>query len=85
LIAIQLRARAAGRVAQGAVGLSPDERAVMLALGHPRVVTWAEAAMAAGAADPERQGDKVRRKVKRLAARITSRSSQGEGGTVSGR
>ncbi|WP_446458725.1 hypothetical protein [Streptomyces rochei] len=65
--------------------LSPAERAVMLALGTPGVVTWAEAAMAAGAAEPERQGERVRRKVKRLAARITGRSSQADAGTASGR
>ncbi|MEU6548390.1 hypothetical protein [Streptomyces sp. NPDC046859] len=73
------------RLAEILEALSPDERAVMLALGCPGVVTWAEAAMAAGAAEPERQGKRVRRKVKRLAARITGRSSQAEAGTVSGR
>lgn len=65
--------------------LSPTERAVMLALGTPGVVTWAEAAMAAGAAEPESQGERVRRKVKRLAARITGHSSQACADTVSGR
>ncbi|MFD5164020.1 hypothetical protein ACFWMJ_39250 [Streptomyces hawaiiensis] len=54
--------------------LSPAERAVTLALGARGVTTWAEAAMAAGAAEPERQGEKVRRKVKRLARLITGRS-----------
>lgn len=73
------------RLAEILEALSPAERAVMLALANPGVVTWADAAMAAGAAEPERQGDKVRRKVKRLVARITGRSSQAEAGTVSGR
>lgn len=65
--------------------LSPAERAVTLALGTRGVTTWAEAAMAAGAAEPERQGAKVRRKVKRLAGRITGSSTAAEAATVSGR
>ncbi|MGW6223943.1 hypothetical protein ACWF8U_29115 [Streptomyces olivaceus] len=65
--------------------LSPAERAVTLALGARGVTTWAEAATAAGAADPERQGEKVRRKVKRLARRITGSSTAAEASTVSGR
>ncbi|MEU2281715.1 hypothetical protein ABZ614_07095 [Streptomyces sp. NPDC013178] len=48
--------------------LSPAERAVTLALATPGVTTWAEAAVAAGAAQPKIQGERVRRKVKRLAA-----------------
>ncbi|MGW4349005.1 hypothetical protein ACWEL8_28585 [Streptomyces sp. NPDC004690] len=66
------------RLAEILEALSPAERAVMLALGSPGIVTWAEAAMTAGAAEPERQGERVRRKVKRLAARSTGRSSQAE-------
>ncbi|CAM5638979.1 hypothetical protein STAFG_0387 [Streptomyces afghaniensis 772] len=65
--------------------LSPAERAVTLALGTRGVTTWAEAAMAAGAAEPERQGAKVRRKVKRLAGRITGSSTAAEAATMSGR
>ncbi|MFG3609464.1 hypothetical protein [Streptomyces sp. NPDC047928] len=65
--------------------LSPAERAVTLALGTRGVTTWTEAAMAAGAADPERQGAKVRRKVKRLAARSTGSSPAAEVATVSDR
>ncbi|MEW2400345.1 hypothetical protein [Streptomyces sp. NPDC046862] len=65
--------------------LSPAERAVTLALATPGVTTWAEAAMAAGAAQPKRQGEKVRRKVKGLAARITSRYLEAETSMVSGR
>ncbi|MEV7085580.1 hypothetical protein AB0O07_06745 [Streptomyces sp. NPDC093085] len=52
--------------------LSPVERAVTLALTHPGVTTWAKAAIAAGAAHPERLGEQVRRKVKRLAKRCAS-------------
>jgi len=55
--------------------LSPAERAVTLALASGGVTTWAEAAMAAGATQPKYVGNQVRRKVKRLAARITGRSS----------
>ncbi|MER5914990.1 hypothetical protein ABT124_32135 [Streptomyces sp. NPDC001982] len=65
--------------------LSPAERAVTLALATPGVTTWAEAAMAAGAAQPKRRGEQVRRKVKGLAARITGRSLEAEAITVSGR
>ncbi|MEW2326098.1 hypothetical protein AB0926_34380 [Streptomyces griseoincarnatus] len=65
--------------------LSPAERAVTLALGARGVTTWAEAAMAAGAAEPERQGERVRRKVKRLAGRITGSSPAAEAATMSGR
>jgi hypothetical protein len=65
--------------------LSPAERAVTLALANPGVTTWAEAAMAAGAAQPEIQGEKVRRKVRRLARRITGSSPAAEVTTVSGR
>jgi hypothetical protein len=57
----------------------------MLALANPGVAPRAEAAMAAGAAEPERQGTKVRRKVKRLARRITGSSPAAEATTVSGR
>ncbi|MGW6925204.1 hypothetical protein ACWGA9_28715 [Streptomyces sp. NPDC054950] len=65
--------------------LSPAERAVTLTLGTREVTTWAEAAMAAGAAEPERQGAKVRQKAKRLAGRITGSSPAAEAATVSGR
>ncbi|WP_328508289.1 hypothetical protein OG981_53785 [Streptomyces mirabilis] len=63
--------------------LSPAERAVTLALATNGVTTWAEAAMAAGATQPEIQGEKVRRKVKRLAARSTGRAAAAEAITVS--
>jgi hypothetical protein len=65
--------------------LSPDERAVTLALANHGVTTWAEAAMAAGAAEPKLRGEQVRRKVKRLAARITGSSTAAEATTVSER
>ncbi|MFD8609612.1 hypothetical protein [Streptomyces sp. NPDC059631] len=65
--------------------LSPAERAVTLALADHGVATWAEAAMAAGAAEPEHRGNQVRRKVKGLAARITGRTAAAEAATVSGR
>ncbi|MGI5142606.1 MULTISPECIES: hypothetical protein [unclassified Streptomyces] len=65
--------------------LSPAERAVALALADPGVTTWAEAAVAAGATQPELQGERVRRKVKRLAARSTDRSPAAEAITGSSR
>ncbi|MEU5561229.1 hypothetical protein AB0H47_34780 [Streptomyces globisporus] len=63
------------RLAEIMQALSPAERAVTLALAAGGVTTWAEAAMAAGATQPKYAGEQVRRKVKRLAARITGRSS----------
>lgn len=65
--------------------LSPAERAVTLALAAPGVATWAEAARAAGATDPKLQGERVRRKVKRLAALITNHSPEAGAITESGR
>ncbi|MER7812935.1 hypothetical protein [Streptomyces sp900116325] len=66
--------------------LSPAELAVTLAMAAPGVTTWAEAAMAAGATQPEKVGKRVRRKVKRLAAaRRSDRSSAAEATTGSGR
>ncbi|MFC8208809.1 hypothetical protein [[Kitasatospora] papulosa] len=65
--------------------LSPAERAVTLAFATPGVTTWPEAAMAAGATQPKIQGEKVRRKVKALARRITDRSPAAKATTVSSR
>ncbi|MFG2795945.1 hypothetical protein [Streptomyces pseudovenezuelae] len=49
--------------------LEPDEKHLLLALAHPGVPTWADAARFAGLPTPETAGEKVRRKVKRLAAK----------------
>jgi hypothetical protein len=57
---------------------SPAERAVTLAFNARGVTTWAEAAMAAGVAEPERQGAKGRRKVKRLASAVTGKVRRAE-------
>ncbi|MFI1280971.1 hypothetical protein ACH4U5_09450 [Streptomyces sp. NPDC020858] len=65
--------------------LSPAERAVTLARAGPGVTTWAEAAMAAGAAQPKAFGDRVRRKVKWLAARSAGRSQAAKAITENGR
>ncbi|MET8629623.1 hypothetical protein ABZW30_38840 [Kitasatospora sp. NPDC004669] len=54
--------------------LTPAERAVTLALANPGVTTWAEAAAAARAPQPDAVGERVRRKVKRLASRNTART-----------
>ncbi|GGX18413.1 hypothetical protein [Streptomyces lomondensis] len=48
--------------------LHPDERAVAMARGQAGVMTWAEAALVAGATDPVAAGERVRRKLRRLAA-----------------
>ncbi|MFG3517664.1 hypothetical protein [Streptomyces bobili] len=48
--------------------LHPEERAVAMAWAQARVRTWAEAALVVGAADPVAAGERVRRKLKRLAA-----------------
>lgn len=53
--------------------LSPAERAVPLAMSLRGVASWSDAALAAGAAQPEVFGERVGRKVKGLAARITGR------------
>ncbi|MCX4403811.1 MULTISPECIES: hypothetical protein [unclassified Streptomyces] len=75
----------APRLTEILAALSPAERAVTLALANPGVTTWAEAAMAGGAAQPALLGERVRRKVKRLAARSTGRSLAAEATTESGR
>ncbi|MEV5239575.1 hypothetical protein AB0K89_10750 [Streptomyces cinnamoneus] len=53
--------------------LTPAERRVALAWAHPAVATWTEAALATGAADPVKTGERVRRKLKRLGQRHTAR------------
>ncbi|RPE27964.1 hypothetical protein EDD38_7264 [Kitasatospora cineracea] len=54
--------------------LAPPERAVVLAFGHPGVVTWADAAGHTGSAEPEQDGDKVRRVLRELCRRDEQRS-----------
>ena len=54
--------------------LAPAERAVAMAWAHPSTGTWT-AAHLAGHADPEAFGERVRRKLKRLGALYTARSS----------
>ncbi|MBJ7004931.1 hypothetical protein JG491_33550 [Streptomyces sp. CRPSP2-6A1] len=49
--------------------LHPDEREVAVARAQSGVKSWAEAALIAEAADPVAAGERVRRKLKRLAAR----------------
>ena len=63
--------------------LSTDERAVVMCRSRRGITSWPEAAMAAGV--PETQvvavANQVRRKVKRLAARITSGALEAGAGT----
>lgn len=48
--------------------LLPAEQKVALAWAEPGVATWADAARQAGASNPDLVGERVRRKVRRLAA-----------------
>jgi hypothetical protein len=61
--------------------LLPAERAIAIAWADPQVATWTEAALHAGAAEPSIVGERVRRKVRRLAAELDRRLAQ----TVDGR
>ncbi|MFD5518687.1 hypothetical protein [Streptomyces sp. NPDC127066] len=63
--------------------LSMDERAVAMWRSRRGITNWAEAATAAG--EPEVVGERVRRKVKRLAAHITRRALEKGEGTGNGR
>ncbi|WP_327740518.1 hypothetical protein OG749_46525 (plasmid) [Streptomyces nojiriensis] len=67
--------------------LSPDEQAVAMWRSRRGITNWPEAAIAAGV--PEEQvvavANRVRRKVKRLAAHITSRALEAGAGTGNGR
>ncbi|MDT0488168.1 hypothetical protein [Streptomyces doebereineriae] len=56
-------------------GLNPAERATVFVYAEGGGTTWAEAAAAAGAADPDAFGERVRRKVKRLAAEQARRTA----------
>ncbi|MFJ4790814.1 hypothetical protein [Streptomyces sp. NPDC088794] len=56
--------------------LDPVERQVIFAYAEGEGTTWTEAAAAAGAADPDAFGERVRRKAKRLAAEHTRRLTQ---------
>ncbi|MCX4564650.1 hypothetical protein OHA02_52180 [Streptomyces phaeochromogenes] len=57
-------------------GLDPAERQVVFAYADGEGTTWAEAAAAAGATDPDAFGERVRRKAKRLAAEQRRRVAQ---------
>ncbi|MEU9132420.1 hypothetical protein AB0D08_30655 [Kitasatospora sp. NPDC048540] len=56
--------------------LAPDERAVVLALGYPGIITWPEAAEHAGSPQPEKDGERVRRKVDRVVRELRRRDGQ---------
>ncbi|MFD7068016.1 hypothetical protein ACFV97_12385 [Streptomyces sp. NPDC059913] len=53
--------------------LTPEECMVVIALATGEGTTWTEAAAHAGASDPVAFGERVRRKVRRLAARAEER------------
>ncbi|WP_331726193.1 hypothetical protein [Streptomyces sp. NBC_01276] len=63
--------------------LTEEERVVAIARSRPGVASWPEAARIAGFLKPEKVGEQVRRKVKRLANQLTGRET--EDGTGSGR
>ncbi|UKZ02836.1 hypothetical protein BOQ63_001500 (plasmid) [Streptomyces viridifaciens] len=56
--------------------LTPAERDVVLALGHPGVATWADAAEYTGSAQPGQDGTRVRRKVGRAVRELRRRDGQ---------
>jgi hypothetical protein len=56
-------------------GLTPAERQVVYAYAEDEGTTWTEGAAYAGAANPEAFGERVRRKVKRLAAEQRRRAA----------
>ncbi|MFE4398695.1 MULTISPECIES: hypothetical protein [Streptomycetaceae] len=64
------------RLAAVLVLLSPGERAVVLALGRPGVATWAEAAALTGSTRPDKDGEAVRRKVRRAVRELRRRDGQ---------
>ena len=60
--------------------LEPDEQQVVFAYAEDGGTTWAEAAASAGKADPVGFGERVRRKVKRLASEQARRTALRSGG-----
>ncbi|MGW2331697.1 hypothetical protein ACWC5C_38935 [Streptomyces sp. NPDC001700] len=64
------------RLARLLVCLNPAEREVVLALGLPGIKTWAEAAEHVGADNPPAFGERVRRRVRRLAIEQRRRDRQ---------
>ncbi|MFD5015371.1 hypothetical protein [Streptomyces chartreusis] len=57
-------------------GLTPNERHVVIAYALGGATNWTEAGVAAGVADPAAFGERVRRKLKRLAAEQRRRLAQ---------
>ncbi|MEU9662885.1 hypothetical protein [Streptomyces chartreusis] len=57
-------------------GLAPAERQTVYAYATADGATWTEAATEAGSSDPDAFGERVRRKVKRLAAEQQRRTAQ---------
>ncbi|WP_331753865.1 hypothetical protein [Streptomyces sp. NBC_00826] len=64
------------RVREILAELDPDERDVALAYArNPSIRSWTEAARSTGAKDPERFGERVRRRLKRLGDRHDQHTS----------
>ncbi|MFJ9692673.1 hypothetical protein [Kitasatospora sp. NPDC101183] len=64
------------RLADLMARLGQVERDVVLALGRPGVTTWAEAAALTGSTQPDKDGDKIRRKVRRAIQELHRRDQQ---------
>ncbi|ARF83201.1 hypothetical protein ACIG0C_30045 [Kitasatospora aureofaciens] len=56
--------------------LAPTEQAVVLALGQPGVASWTEAAELTGSTHPDKDGEKVRRKVRRAVQELRRQDGQ---------
>ena len=63
--------------------LAPADQAVVLALGQPGVVTWADAAELAGSSQPDRDSKKTRRKVRAVLTELHRRDQQRTDGPTS--
>ncbi|MEU5416581.1 hypothetical protein [Streptomyces clavifer] len=59
--------------------LSKVERAVVLAWAYPGIATWSDAALLAGAAQPDVDGERVRRRVRYLVGEQRRRREESEG------
>ncbi|MFJ4186243.1 hypothetical protein [Kitasatospora sp. NPDC089509] len=62
--------------------LAPADLSVVLAFGHPGVVTWADAAQLAGSTQPDKDGETVRRRIRRTVAELGRREQQRADGSA---
>nr|WP_165987392.1 hypothetical protein [Streptomyces sp. YIM 98790] len=64
------------RLAAILAALNPADRAVFIARGHSGVATWADAAALTGSEHPEKDGQRVRRAVRRAVDEFRRRDGQ---------